>query len=85
MKTLVKKISEKLVEFGLNNICNDTVVTVDPQTKEVSIFNSEMNSFKNDNGQFIELFCASQFVYEVSEGLYDVNTCEIKNQTCIIE
>ena len=85
MKSLVKTISEKLVEFGLNNINNNTVVTVDAESKEVNVFDSEANSFKNENGQFIESFVAYNFVYEVSEILFDVNSDEIRNETCVID
>lgn len=85
MENLVRTISGKLFTFGLNNINDNTVVTVDPETKEVNVFDSEMNSFKNENGRFLESFCANQFIYEVSEGLFGVDLSEIKNQTFVIE
>lgn len=85
MNTLVKTISEKLIEFGLSNINNNTVVTVDDESKEVNVFDSESNSFKNENGQFIESFVAYNFIYQVSDDLLDLNYDEIRNDTCIID
>ena len=81
MTTLVKQISKKLVEFGLNNINEDTTVTVDIETKEVEVFDTNKNSFIGK-----ESFCANQFIYYNDDyQVQDVNLDEIKNQTCIIE
>jgi len=80
MKTLVKRISEKLNSFGLNNINESTTVTVDLETKEVDVFDTDEISFQGK-----ESFCANQFIYEIQDDCYDVNLDEIKNQTCVIE
>jgi ribonuclease HIII len=73
MKSLVKKISQKLREFGLENINGDTVVTVELETKEVNVFNTNEAAFKGK-----ETFRAYNFIYNVSDDILDVNNDEIK-------
>ena len=79
-KTLARRISDKLIEFGLNNINEATTVTVDLKTKEVEVFDTDEIAFQGK-----ESFCASQFVYETQSDCPDVNLDEIRNQTCVIK
>ena len=78
-KSLVRIISEKLREFGLENINDNTTVTVDNTTKEVEVFDSEANSFIGKQS-----FCAYFFIYNVSDDLLDINLDEINSQIFMI-
>lgn len=44
-ENLVEQIVEKLEDFGLNNITEETTVTIDHDDNEVNVFNSEFNTF----------------------------------------